>query len=188
MMKVNNVKSMKTVGKCLLGVIGLGATTLTISNAKVKYYDKWKSNQEDDVYYELRDALDNIVPYIEKENFIDDIPKIANKLTVPSIFDKYKILAPDFIKNDEALIKCLNTLEKYKKKISKRHSKYPVEKELIQFSSLYQRILISLRELYNNNYPNHLQQISECNQQEIRQTVFAALHIFNKNYDEKEHI
>lgn len=34
-MKVNNVKSMKTVGKCLLGVIGLGVTALTILNAKV---------------------------------------------------------------------------------------------------------------------------------------------------------
>lgn len=187
-MKVNNVKSMKTVGTCLLGVVGLGAMALTISNVKVKYYDKWKSSQEDDVYYELRDALDNIVPYIEKENFINDIPKVANKLTTPSIFDKYKILAPDFIKNDDALIKCLNTLEKYKKQISKKYSEYPVEKELIQFSSLYQRILISLRELYNSNYPNHLQQLSEYNQQEIRQTVFAALDIFNKNYDEKEHM
>lgn len=187
-MKVNNVKNMKTVGKYLLGIIGLGTTALAISNAKVKYYDKWKSSQEDDVYYELRNALDNIVPYIKKENFIDDIPKIANKLTVPSIFDKYKILAPDFIKNDEVLIKCLNTLEKYKKQITKKHSEYPVEKELIQFSSLYQRILISLRELYNINYPNHLQQLSEYNQQEIRQTVFAALNIFNKNHDEKEYV
>ena len=187
-MKVNNVKSMKTVGKYLFGIIGLGATALTISNVKVKYYDKWKSSQEDDVYYELRDALDNVVPYIEKENFINDIPKIANKLTTPSIFDKYKILAPDFIKNDEVLIKCLNTLEKYKKQIAKKHSEYPVEKQLIQFSSLYQRILISLRELYNSDYPNHLQPLSEYNQQEIRQTVLAALHIFNKNYDEKEPI
>lgn len=187
-MKVNNLKSMKIVGKCVLGVIGFGATALTISNAKVKYYDKWKSSQEDDVYYELRDALDNIMPYIEKENFINNISKIANKLTVPSIFDKYKILAPDFIKNDEALIKCLNTLEKHKKQLSRKHSEYPVEKELIQFSSLYQRILISLRELYNSNYPNNLQQLSEYNQQEIRQTVFAALDIFNKNYDEKEHM
>ena len=136
----------------------------------VTYYN----NQEDgDIYIELKNTLSSVIPYVKKENFLNDIPTIAEKLISLSIFDECNASASEIFKNNEVMINCFDVLGKYIQQLSEKR---PCEtyKKILRLTCFYREILDSLCKLYDTARITHHELLKES-QQQFKSSVFYAL-------------
>lgn len=132
------------------------------------------NKQEDvDIYIELKNTLSSVIPYVEKENFLNDIPTIAEKLISLSTFDECNASASEIFKNNEVMINCFDVFGKYIQQLSEKR---PCEtyKKTLRLACFYREILDSLCKLYNTARITHPELLKEL-QQQFKSSVFYAL-------------